>query len=84
MTALCNPMDSSLPGFSVHGIFQAGILEWVALPPPRDRPDPGIEPMALCILHCRWILYLMSHWESPRHMFIDIKNYVPQKALLQK
>ena len=28
---LCNPMDGSLPGFSVHGIFQARILEWVAI-----------------------------------------------------
>ena len=27
--ALCNPMDCSLPGSSVHGIFQARILEWV-------------------------------------------------------
>ena len=29
---LCNPMDSSLPGSSVHGILQAGIQEWVAIP----------------------------------------------------
>ena len=29
--ALCNPMDCSLPGSSVHGIFQARILEWVAI-----------------------------------------------------
>ena len=28
---LCNPMDYSLPGSSVHGIFQARILEWVAI-----------------------------------------------------
>ena len=28
---LCDPMDCSLPGSSVHGIFQAGILEWVAI-----------------------------------------------------
>ena len=28
---LCNPMDCSLPGFSIHGIFQARILEWVAI-----------------------------------------------------
>ena len=28
---LCNPMDYSLPGFSVHGIFQARVLEWVAI-----------------------------------------------------
>ena len=29
---LCNPMDYSPPGFSVHGILQARILEWVAIP----------------------------------------------------
>ena len=29
--ALCNPTDYSPPGFSVHGIFQARILEWVAV-----------------------------------------------------
>ena len=40
----CNPMDCSLPGPSVHGISQAGILEWVAVPFPGDLPDPGIEP----------------------------------------
>ena len=28
---LCNPMDCSLPGSSVHGIFQATVLEWVAI-----------------------------------------------------
>ena len=41
---LCDPMDCSLPGSSVHGIFQARILEWVAIPSPGDLPDPGIEP----------------------------------------
>ena len=40
---LCNPMDNSLPGSSVHGILQARILEWVVMPfsrgssPPRDQ-----------------------------------------------
>ena len=39
---LCNPVDCSLPGSSVHGIFQVRILEWVAMPSrgfsqPRDR-----------------------------------------------
>ena len=29
---LCNPMDCSLPGFSVHGILQARLLEWIAIP----------------------------------------------------
>ena len=41
---LCDPMDCSLPGSSVHGIFQARILEWVPFPSPGDLPDPGIEP----------------------------------------
>ena len=40
---LCDPVDCSLPGFSVHGILQARILEWVTISfsrassPPRDR-----------------------------------------------
>ena len=40
----CIPMDCSPPGSSVPGIFQARILEWVAMPSSRDRPDPGMEP----------------------------------------
>ena len=36
----------SPPGSSVHGIFQAGILEWVAFSSPEDLPKPGIEPGA--------------------------------------
>ena len=28
---LCDPVDCSLPGYSVHGILQARILEWVAI-----------------------------------------------------
>ena len=30
-TTLCDPMDCSLPGSSVHGILQEGILEWVTI-----------------------------------------------------
>ena len=36
---LCDPMD-----YTAHGILQARILEWVALPSPGDLPDPGIKP----------------------------------------
>ena len=44
---LCNPMDCSPPGFSVHGILQARILEWVAMPSSKgDLPEPGIEPFS--------------------------------------
>ena len=37
---LCNPMDCSLPGFSIHGIFQARILEWVAISFSRGSSQP--------------------------------------------
>ena len=37
-------IDCSLPGSSVHGILQARILDWVAMPPLGNLPNPGIEP----------------------------------------
>ena len=40
---LCDPMGCSPPGSSIHGISQARIPEWVAIPSPGDLPDPGIE-----------------------------------------
>ena len=40
---LCDPTDCSPPGFSVHGILQARILEWVAMPSSGDLPGPEIE-----------------------------------------
>ena len=41
---LFDPMDYSPPGFSVHGILQARVLEWVAISSSWGLPDPGIEP----------------------------------------
>ena len=41
---LCDPMDGSLPGSSVHGILQARIQECLPFPPSGDLPNPGIEP----------------------------------------
>ena len=37
-------MDCSFPVSSVHGILQARILEWVAVPSPGDITNPGIKP----------------------------------------
>ena len=51
--ALCDPMDCTPPGSSVHGIPQARIPEWVAMPSSRgsarrrDLPNTGIEPPSL-------------------------------------
>ena len=41
---LCDPVDCSPPGSSIHGILQARVLEWDAICSPGDLPDPGIEP----------------------------------------
>ena len=59
---LCNLMDGSPPGSSVHGILQGRILEWVAIPFPRgSSPTQGWN---LSLLHCRQILYRLSHQGS--------------------
>ena len=44
-STFCIPMDCSLPHSSVHGIFQARVLEWVTISYSRDLPVPGIKPM---------------------------------------
>ena len=41
---LCDPMDCSPPGSSVHGSLQARILGRLSFLPPRDLSDPGIKP----------------------------------------
>ena len=56
---LCNPLDCSLPGLSVHGISQARILEWVAISFCRGSFQHGDRT---CISHIgRQILY---HWAT--------------------
>ena len=40
---LCDPMDCNPPGSSIHGIFQAKILEWVAISFSRDLLNPEME-----------------------------------------
>ena len=53
VTQLCptlyNRMDYSLPGFSVHGILQARILEWVAIPFSRRSSRPRDQTWVSCI-----------------------------------
>ena len=41
---LCNSMDYSLPGCSIHANSPRKNMEWVAMPSSRDLPNPGIEP----------------------------------------
>ena len=47
--ALCNPMNYSLPGSSVHGILHTRKLEWVAIPFSRGSSQPRDESQVSCI-----------------------------------
>ena len=58
---LCDPMECSLPGSSVHGIFQARILEWVAVSFSRGSSQPRNQTCISQLLHCRQIFY---HWAT--------------------
>ena len=51
---LCNPMGYSPPGFSVHGILQARILEWVAMPFSRVSSCPGNQTH---------VFYIYLYWQ---------------------
>ena len=68
---LCDPIDCSLPGSSVHGIFQARVLEWGAILIHEDwkMPIPSlgdqIQESNRGLLYCRWILdHSLSHLGS--------------------
>ena len=59
-TTLCDPVDCSPPGSSVHGILQARILECVAMPSSRESPQPRDQTRVSCLLHWqagRQVLY---------------------------
>ena len=48
--SICDPMDCSPPGFSVYGILQAGILEWVAISYSGNLPDTGVKSQSPALL----------------------------------
>ena len=71
---LWDPMD-----YIVHGILQARILEWVVVPFSRGS-NPGL-------LHCKWILYQLSHQRSPENgtdeliCKVEIETHVENKYM---
>ena len=71
--ALCNPMDCSPPGSSVHGISQAEILEGVPFPFPGDLPHPGFEPRSPAL---QQTLYHLGHQGSHTDRYMDGKLYI--------
>ena len=62
VATLCDPLDCSLPGASVHGILQARILKWVAVLSSRGSFQPRDGTCVSCI--GRQILYHWATWEA--------------------
>ena len=60
---LCNHVDCSPPGSSVHGIFQAKIAQWVAIS--FSRGSSLTQGLNLPLPHCRPILYHWATREAP-------------------
>ena len=71
---LCDPVD-----YTVHGILQARIVEWVAFPFSRDLPNAGILQA-----DCRQIFfYQLSHKGSPKRYLLaayDLEPSLPHSA----
>ena len=65
---LCDPMDYSPPGPSVHGILWARMLEWVAISSSRNLSNPGMEPRLRHLLHWQADSLLLSHLGSPERL----------------
>ena len=66
---LCNPMDCSLPGFSVHGIFLTRILGWVAMSSSRGSSQPRDWTCISCISCIAGVSLPLSHQRSP-HSYV--------------
>ena len=71
---LCDPTDCIPPGSSVHGILQARILEWVAMPSSRGSSQPR-DWTRVFYISCidRQVLYHLCHlrglWKNPNKLF---------------
>ena len=77
---LCNPMDCSSPGSSVHGILQVSIVQWVSSPLSRGSSQPRIEPRSP-ELHAGYLqskspgkpMYIYIHTHFPPSLTTDIQ-----------
>ena len=81
---LCDPMDCSPPGSSAHGILQARVLEWVAIPfsrgssQPRDRSgSPALQADSLQSEPLEKPMYIcIKHQKSDKITFFDSKLFL--------
>ena len=77
---LCDPMDCSPPASSIHGIFQARVLEWVAISFFRkifltQASNRGLP-------HCRHMLYRLSHFRLGSLKIRRLRAKTPESATI--
>ena len=83
--ALCDPMDYSPPGSIVHGIFQAGILEWLTIAYSKGSSQPRDWTHVSCISCSRQILTTSATWEAESISLLNIKcSYLIKKEMKGK
>ena len=83
---LCDPKDCNPPGSSVHGLSQARVLEWVAMPFSRGSSQPGMKPKSPALagrfftaeppgkpLAGEWILVCV--WLSPFAVHLELPQH---------
>ena len=73
--SLCDPMDCSPPGFSVHGILQARILEWVAISSSRGSSGPR-DGTCVSYVSCtgRWVPYHQDRLRPHSEILLSLKK----------
>ena len=71
---LCDPMDSTQPGSSIHGIFQARILEWVAISFSRGSAQPRDQTRVSHIVGRRFTIWATR--EGLEHFTYSFNSYV--------
>ena len=69
---LCNPMDWSLPGSSAHGIFQARVLEWVAISFSRGSSWPRDRTWVFLVAGRHFTIW--ATWEAPTYSIHSING----------
>ena len=79
---LCNPTDCSLPGFSVHEILQASILEWVAISCSRGSLQPRDHIWVSCT--AGGYLYRLSQGISQRQCSGNCDNYAKNQVFREQ
>ena len=73
---VCNLVDCSPPGSSVHGISKARILEWVAISSSRVLPNPGIKSMSPVFPTLAGGFFTIeSAWETPHMACYFLSNF---------